>query len=398
MSVQVHIDGTNVTSYALEGSVTRRLNRPSQARVRLPVQHAVGGAGSRLKITINSVLKFHGFVLTCSDEADENTGYTVYEAADPMEMWRWRPARDHTGPTPGNFITPSFFKRLKYAPLIMEEILLRSMDGSNPAVGEGPLFITIGYVEGSSSADVSGAPTNFPMTIAEVASLLTSTGVLDIVMTPIDSGGNMGQVSFYNGQYGTDRTASVSFDFATGAHNVRNVRRVQDMTNMCNKLWYNLGPKETINRYKANITGDDNYLDCACRDQSAVLARRAASQAAYGVRMDIQEFDVDVIRKENQSAVDCTKADPVRMIYRCQWQTEQWIRSVPKDLVHITPVRGVGINAFDIGDLVSVNAGSYLRGGFSGAQRIYEYTVGWDEDGVLEITELVTSPTQEGGF
>jgi hypothetical protein len=44
---------------------------------------------------------------------------------------------------------------------------------------------------------------------------------------------------------------------------------------------------------------------------------------------------------------------------------------------------------------VSVQAGSVLRGGFSGTQRVYEYTVNIDNDGVTEIAELVTSADQE---
>ena len=50
---------------------------------------------------------------------------------------------------------------------------------------------------------------------------------------------------------------------------------------------------------------------------------------------------------------------------------------------------------FDIGDLVGVSASSAVRGGFSGAQRVYEYTIGWEDDGVLFLSELQTSPTAD---
>lgn len=412
MSVQTYIDGTEVTSVVLNGSSTRRLNRPSQASCRIPVQSAIGSVGSRLKVVVNGSIFFHGMVMTLSDEADENTGYSQYEATDPMELWNWRPARDQTGPTPGNMITPTFFERLKYGPLIMQEILLATQDPTRIAsiprdcddpgdlgvgsTAEGPLFISIGTIEGGSTADLSGAPTNFPMTIAEVASLLTSTGTVDIVLDPIDSGGNMASVSVYNGAYGSDLSGSVSFDFATGQHNARSVRQVQDMSNITNKLQYFFGPKETLERYKANITADDNFLSCAPFDQNAIEAIRDSSRAAYGVRMEIQEFDVDVIQREDQCNVDCGDADPVRMLYRALWQQESWIRAQPRRLVHIEPVRGVGIGSFDIGDEIAVNAGTYLRGGFSGKQRIFEYTINWDTDGIMELTELVTSPNADG--
>jgi hypothetical protein len=85
-----------------------------------------------------------------------------------------------------------------------------------------------------------------------------------------------------------------------------------------------------------------------------------------------------------------------RELYRRLWQAETWLRSEPRDMVHITPTRETAIGSFDIGDLVTVTASSAVRGGFSGVQRIYKYTIGWDEDSVLAITELDTSPTNEG--
>lgn len=88
--------------------------------------------------------------------------------------------------------------------------------------------------------------------------------------------------------------------------------------------------------------------------------------------------------------------DPGRNLYRRLWQIEQWIRAQPRELIHITPTRGYGIGLFDIGDLVSVEAGSQVRGGFSGAQRVYGYTISWDEDGPFALSELQTSPNNEG--
>jgi len=52
------------------------------------------------------------------------------------------------------------------------------------------------------------------MSIAQIAALLVETGELDIVCTPIDLGGNMGQVSCYNGDYGS--VSGASFQYATG--------------------------------------------------------------------------------------------------------------------------------------------------------------------------------------
>ena len=64
-------------------------------------------------------------------------------------------------------------------------------------------------------------------------------------------------------------------------------------------------------------------------------------------------------------------------------------------LVHVTPIRDYGIGLFSIGDLITVEASADVKGGFSGAQRIYEYTINWDEDSVPAIQELQVSSDNE---
>jgi hypothetical protein len=386
VAVATFIDGIDVSATVLEGKVTPRLNRPRMGSFRMPIQSAVGGVGSRIKVEINSVLFGHGFCLTTSDEAGEDTGYTEYLWQDPMELWRWRPARD----ADGDFSKPTFIEDFITGPQIMEQILQNSEDpGGIPTTAEGPLFIAYGSFA-TGGVDLSGAPTDWPMTISEIASLLTDTGELDIVLTPIDSGGDMAQIDCYNGDYGTDLSGSVAFEYGIGAHNVRGVRQVIDMNDMCNKLWYFLGPRVGTpedpagdQHWRANVTGTDPGL--ADPPQTAIEALRVASQATYGVRMDIKIFDA----RGDEATVG-------RDLYRRLWQLEQWIRSQPRRLVHITPIRGAEIGTFDIGDLVTVTAGSILRGGFTGVQRVYAYTISFDADGVQELGELVTSPTQEG--
>jgi len=394
MGVQTFIDGADVTSYVLQGTSTRRLNRPSQATCRIPLSYAVGGAGSRLKVVDDDYgLHFHGMILTVSDEGDEDMLYTEYMAMDPMELWQWRPARDGAASAaPGNFSLPTFVERNTEGPAMLLEILQQSADTASTATGEGPLFVSLGTFE-TGGVDLTGAPMNWPMTIAEVADLLTSTGEVDIVLTPIDSGGNMARVDVYNGDYGTDRSGSVIFDYKTGAYNVRRLRRVEDMTSVCNKLWYFLGPRIDDQHWKANVQGDDPALAYppggansppAAATDNPLGVRRKASWGTYGVRMEIQIFD---------SRGD--EADIGRDLYRRLWQLESWLRAQPRTLVHVTPVRGTTLN-FDIGDLVTVRAGAAVRGGFTGVQRIYEYTLSWDENGVTELGELVTSANQEG--
>lgn len=409
MAAQVYIDGVEIVvpsiggTYALTGSVTRRLNRPAEATVTVPMMFAAGGAGSRLKVVIDGVLRFHGFVTSVETDTGEDVGYTVYNAQDPMELWAWRPVRDWSGQTPGltpgNFVDPYILKDNISGPQIVHAMCRASEDTglAGQELAEGSLFLTFGTFE-TGGANLSGAPATWPTSMMELANLLTSTGELDIIINPVDSGGAMGQLNCYNGDYGTDRSGSVVFQYGFGARNVRRVRWSQDMSNLANKIQYFYGPKETVRRYKSNTTGDDpcGPVQMGAGNWSALLARREASRSQYGVRMEIQQFDVDVMSREQEPQGTCVELDPAKILFRRNWYLESWIRSTPREIIHITPTRETAIGSFDIGDIVSVAASTDVRGGFSGAQRVYEYTISWDNDGVLELSEIQTSADQEG--
>lgn len=405
MTLLVELDGTDVSGVAVTGSSTRRLNRTSQAQIKIPMDAAIGGPGSLLKITFDGNLHHHGRVLDCETDTGEDDGYTIYNSSDPMELWQWRPARDGDGSaTPGNFSKPTFIQDFITGPQIMEAVLRASIfaGAGPPSNAEGDLFLTLGsFAVGGVS--LTGAPVDWPQTIAQIASLLVSTGELDIVITPTDPGGGiMGTVDCYNGDFGTDLSGSVIFQYGTGAKNVRQLRWNEDMTSVCNKLWYYGGPRIETSADPAgdqhwcwNITGDDLGLanpPGGDIDYSNPLGDlRLASQAAYGVRMDIKIFDALSDLCLGEGAID-----PGRELYRRLWQIESWLRASPRNLIHITPTRGSGIGTFDIGDLVAVEAGAQVRGGFSGVQRVYEYTISWDENGPFELSELQTSSDNEG--
>lgn len=384
--------------YALTGSVTRRLNRPAEATINVPMMFATGTAGSRMKIVINDELWFHGFIQSVETDTAEDVGYTVYNATDIMELWQYRPVRDYDGFTPGNFVDPYILKDKKSGPQIVQAMCLASMNPLLiPTAAEGTLFLEMGHFD-TGGHNLSGAPATWPITMMEMASLLTSTGELDIFITPIDSGGNMGRLDCYNGRHGRHLEGSVIFEYGFGRRNVRRVRWAQDMSIVSNKIQYFFGPKETTRRYKSNITFDDPCLDVQIGAANMALlgTRRNASRSQYGVRMEIQEYDVDVLSKEQQPHGTCVHLDPVKMLYRKNWYQESWIRCAPRDIAHVTPTRETEIGSFDIGDLVHVAADTSVRGGFSAVQRVYGYTVSWDNDGVVELSEIQTSADQEG--
>lgn len=413
MAPTVTIDGNDVTNLAVSGSWTPRLNRPAQAKVVIPSDSKVGGAGSRLKI-VNGGIVFHGFCMSVETDQGEDTGYVTYNAMDPMELWQWRPVRDDTC----DFSNPTIIEDYGTGPQIIEAALANS-EGLGGCAGvdcedadaedcEGRLFIDYGTFEGG-GCDLTGAPTDWPMTIAQLASLLMSTGCVDIVLTPIDSGGNMAEVTGYNGDYGTDLSGSVVFEYGTGARTIRRYRRNEDMTTMSNKIWYFAGPRILTpadpggnQHWCFNVTGDDPGLPDPIPNGEALstlLANRLSSRSSYGTRMDIQIFDAGECSQGSGGVwdTDCCGGDPLtstfRELYRARWTTESWIRYQPRDMCHITPTRNTAIGSFGIGDLVGVDIPIE---GISAAQRVYSYTVSWDEDGVLALSELQTSPTADG--
>lgn len=386
MSAAAYIDG--VSADAIAGSVTPRLNAPSQAELTVPMHLAAGDIGSKGKFVLDGVLAFHGRCTNLEVTAGEDTGYVKYVFTDALELWDKRPARDPDG----DFSKPSFIQTYVTAPQIMQAILTasESAGGGPPADAEGDLEVQLGTFQ-TGGKSLVGAPTDWPMTIAEVASLLISTGQLDIVAVPIDNGTDTARIDCYNGAYGTDRTGSVVLQYGMGAYNIASLKWTKDLQDVVNKIWTYLGPRVQTaadppgdQHWDANIVSTDPGLSDP--PKSAVNARRVASQADYLVRMLIQIYDA----RGDEAIV-------AHDLYRWNWLAESWIRAMPKELVHVTPLRGaITFGDFGVGDLITVQAANAVMGGFSGAQRIYEYTASWDADSIIAVTDLQTSAGNEG--
>lgn len=474
----VVIDGVDVTPSVVEGSVTPRLNRISGATLKLPAQALVdgfgttpAGAGSMVKVYFQTdldsapVLYHHGRALLCETTCDENVCYSVLNSYDPLELWAHRPVRDWTG----NFALPGTTDGVSAdlanlnglnttadGPSMIEAMFNNSENAGSgpPSDAEGPLRLALGTVVPGTS-DLSGAPVDWPMTMAQLTTELVSTGRADLVCTPIEFDANMnyGVLDLYPGNYGVDLSSSVIFQYGMGLRNVRSLRWNENMQQVCNKLWYYLGPIRSPERWQANITGDhpsfnadgtftglwanatpytpgdvvtnvigpDTFyfisritLTSSAITEPGVGAKwrsawylwmvppggrtsptasstdnqlgvaRYRSQQLYDVRMDVKVFDAhnDVV------AIDK---------YLNQWQEESWFRAIPQTLYHVTLARDTGIGEFGVGDLVTVECTPEVRGGFSGAQRVFEYTISWDaEQSVPAIGELQVSSDEQG--
>lgn len=427
-TASVFLGGVEITNYCVAGSWTPRLNRPAQATVTVPMEMPIAGdCGDLLKIILTDgntdEIVFHGRVMNIETNTDKDGGRTVFNAMDAMELWQSRPVRaddgDFSKPAGRNDGTPDIIADNVTAPAILEAMLNNSVSNAGPNGGlpptdaEGPIELNITGVAGG-GVSVVGAPVDWPMTIAELYSLLVSTGQIDAVITYTDPGGGVtGDLDIYNGDFGTDLSGSVLFQYGTGLRNVQSLRWNRDMTNMVNKYWLYGGPRIQSaadpfgdQHWCFNVQGFDTGLayppggrsvnpdnsQYTAADPNNQLGNKIyASRQDFGVRMRIDIFDA--------YDDDCIPGFGTlgRELYRRTWQIFSWLASEPREIIHVTPNPDAEIGCFGIGDLVHVEAASQVRGGFSGSQRIYEYTISWDATpSTLTLSELQTSADNEG--
>jgi hypothetical protein len=364
MAVTAFVDGSNVTANVMEGSVTHELNGRSTATVRMPLDVATGGINSTLYIDTGASGNFWGRVHHVDEQGDVDNAYRLLTAVDPGFILEYRPARDGAGPTPGNFAKPSFMTRNLTGPQMLQEILQSSI------TNEGALGFSLGSFA-TGGVNLSGLPADFPMQISEIIGLLVQTGEVDVVWTFSSGGATM---NVYNGDYGSDVSGSVSFKYAMGTlSNCRGCRRVIDGTEIMNKLWIFMAPRYSATRWRGNITGSHPEL-AALPGFATVQAAINNSRTTYLPRMQVKILDADYVT--------------AHVLYLHYWMRESFLRANPKTLVHLTPDRGIA-PSFGVGDKIHVQAGTSFGGGFSGSQRVYQYTYRWDVDGVIELGEPV---------
>lgn len=400
-AVQVIVDGEDVTPYVIDGSTSHQHNQPSFVTIRVPTSLGAYPTTSRCKIVLPATgLDFHGACKGIEHSGTENEKYTQYTYASPVEILKDRPVRDGADSgDPGDFSMPTVIERKKYAPQILEEVLTQSLIAGNPPDAEGPAGFALGTFQ-TGGASLEGAPVDYPIQIDELIALLAETGQLDVVETPIDSGGNMAVLSAYNGDHGSNLSGSVHFRYDEGSSsNCRMCRWTLDMTELMNKLWVYLGPRVKLKsdpqgdqHWAASITGDSTFPTFPRLNPSVILAARDASQANYFVRMAIRIFDGD-----ESKALD---------LFKGWWLMESWLRLAPKQIVSMTPHRGIA-PTFRTGDLIRVSAGTGFAGGFNGVQRVMAYSYRFSgQTGVIELGEplgqpvgtaaVVTTADQEG--
>jgi hypothetical protein len=346
---------------------------------------------------------FTGVLWRKDSEGNEDDMWNVLTFADPTVYFPKRMVKDgedsidpRTGePDPGNFSNPSIIQDYKYGPAIMAAAVQNSIDLDGAF---GPTGLSPAYSLGL-TIDLTGMrPSSWPITIDDLRAALANGGVADYIV-------NGTTVTFYEGDAGGPSGAS--FGYGTGAFNCKGCKRSLDMDNVFNVVWTFLGAKEPlydgdVQHWKANITIDDSvmgpnagietnpddpyfgeYVGIPDPPFSAIASQVLDSRATYGRLQCVDEYDA--YRDDEIPWEDRRK----RTLYQMLWLRKSLYCAYPRQLVTMIPEPGIS-PSFDVYDTVSV--ASVLDGGFSGEQRIYEFTCDIDTEGVVELSSLVTSP------
>lgn len=370
--VETYCDGVNITPFVDEGSLTHRLNRPRSGKIRFPTELVTISDKSKIKIVLNGVIDAHGTVEGPSAievDGDEDTIWTTAEFTGPEVILDSRRAMD----ADGDYTNPTFMYDLHTGPAIIQ-FLVSQTHGQ-----VGPTGLLMGGFAGG-GADLAGAPTNWPMFISEIMVLLTDTGECDWYVEPCDIAGSTGILHAYNGNFGVDRTASVHFDYAIGSFNATKLRMVIDKSGLANRIRYLLGPRRKTALDPGSIQHWDGSID------RTTVAQLPAKWLALGEPARAQS-ELDHLIREDTRIFDAqgdSNLSLPRELYLYHWTREAWVRLKPRRMHSITPEPGI-VPSFHVGDLITLNAGPRFYGGFSGEQRVMEYTYVWDSNGVVQL-------------
>lgn len=400
MAWQVTCDGNDITSIVQSIRWRPKLSRPASCIVRFPAHlFSITPGVSQLQL-LNGGLLFSGTVWFPQSDGNENAYYTEITCYDhliylgkrlcktpadwPDNNWPpITPADSSFEPGPCNLADPiKVITDYITGPEIMAAFIQATID-----CDPGSFPLSVGSVA-TGGDDLTGVPADWPMTISAMAELLLSTGQLDIVVSP---GYGSSTVDLYNGDYGTNLSGSVSIDYATGGFNARRANKTVDMEDVINALWYLLGPK--VPQYDYDITHWAGSITPTAANAGpdgdgpipgtpwppGLVARWTNSRAVYGYMQEIQIHDT----KEDENGI--------RPLFEEMFANEAYLRAVPRTIIAPSADRSESPPPYNVGDLISINAGSVLGGGFSGTFRVFEFEIAIDTDGIGDVTELVGS-------
>lgn len=358
---------------------------------------------------------FHGRIYTVERVGDPNENTVSVTAYDAwMELGyegdnrAGRVVRDDTTTLVGDpsFFTPHFTSSVSgqtaiSGPDLIQQILTNSQQdpSTNPIQGEGPLPIDI--VSGSwdllspPALDVNPVDSaDWPVLIGDFINQLIATDAVDLDFKPVIPGTGLNLSSVADpyimveassvSKMGTDRSATVHFDYLTGSFNAQGARQECDFSLQCDRLWYELGPKLNHGHWRGDITPHGTNVTDLLPEMDASAVKYGGPDTKKGYNASIRVLDS--LGTETSS----------RPLYLALYRAEIRYRMEPRRLLYVTPNPDAAAlfeppQDFDVFDLVQINTGPGFGVELNEKQRIYGYTKTWTAEGVAEVSELLTS-------
>lgn len=352
---------------------------------------------------------FHGRVFNIERTGDENDIQVTITAYNPwMELGfeadqragRW--VRDSVY----EFVEPVFVSSVDggaaiSGPDLIQQILTYCQGDptTDPILGEGPLPIDI--VSGTWDLDVPPAldvspvdSADWPVMVGDFINQLIATNAVDFDITPCRPGAGLNLssaaddyimgVASSESKRGTDRSATVHFDYWTGSHNARGARFVEDFATQCDRLWYFMGPRLDLQHWRGDITPNGAANADLLPDVDAAAVKYGGPNTFKGYNAWIRIFDS--LGTETSS----------RPLYNALYRAEIKWRMEPRRLLYITPNPDTAAlfeppQDYDVFDLVQIKTGSDFGVVLDEKQRVHGYTKTWTAEGVAEVSELLTS-------
>jgi len=357
---------------------------------------------------------FHGRIFTVERSGDANAVLVTVTAYDPwMELGyeadnrAGRPVRDNSATTFGDpsFLTPSFSPTPSQdgisGPDLIQQILTYSQGdpSPNPVQGEGPLPIDL--VSGTWDLDVPPAidmnpvdSADWPVLCGDFINQLIATDAVDLDFRPVLPGTGLNLASDPDdyimveasavSKMGTDRSATVHFDYLTGSKNAMAARQECDFSLHCDRLWYELGPRLDKQHWRGDITPHTPSV-------SDILTLFDDSADKYGGPDTLKGYNasirvLDSLGTENSA----------RPLYFALYRAEATWRVEPRRLLYITPAPDEKAlfeppQDYDVYDLVQIKTGADFGVELDETQRVHGYTKSWSAEGVASVSELLTS-------
>jgi len=426
----------NISRVCFGKQYTATLNRPAQFTFWAPSNDPkIGGLhtdgnpylmeGRAIRVYRSGALVFTGHVWQVEDDGDAETQKTSVTCYDPLQWWTRRVARKMVyanlsigSPSINLYVSLftnkdddvyTFQSTNPHSSTETARGLLNALNDYDGFTGLDDFYFSSIYrpnVATPSSVTNQSAPSSGNVNIAfansrasdVLTALVGQSGNFDLEVVPTDSDFYSSATAgpFHGGSRSATFQQAYKFGWAGDYDTIRGSLLTKPWKTLALLKYYSpiKGSQQDAvvfgyDAYPHNVAGISRLVDLQNLTNNSVMlgsqnwAREVnvTSVQTYGAGMDVLGLS-DIV---DPVLLDALAAEEVQL------------GGNAKQTVQITPLAGartpLPFDDFVLGDQVHVNAGSKLRGGFIGLQRVYGFVVDISDDTDTEtLSSLVTSP------